>query len=171
MADCSQLPGLVSYLQALAVPAVAAVGVWIAARQMLIADEKLRNEAFDRRYERRLAFYQETSNMVVKILSDKVSEEDLRIYGLKCQEARFLFDYSMHKFIDEILHQINWWWNAHEVYKTAKSRKTHDEAKKNEEDSLQWFRNLSHPESGLDGRFRPHLVQLPIKRPWLLRWP
>jgi hypothetical protein len=33
MANCSQLPTWVSSLQALAVPLIAAVGLWIAARQ------------------------------------------------------------------------------------------------------------------------------------------
>jgi hypothetical protein len=82
MADCSQLPSWVSYSQALAVPVLAAVGAWIAARQMLIADEKLRNEAFDRRYERRLAFYQETSIVAGKIVTDGgISHEEQRITG------------------------------------------------------------------------------------------
>ena len=47
MTNCS-LPQWVSYLQALAVPIIAAAGMWIAARQMVIADEKLQIDAFDR---------------------------------------------------------------------------------------------------------------------------
>ena len=42
MSNVSQLPPWVFYLQALAVPIFAALGVWIAARQMLIANDKLR---------------------------------------------------------------------------------------------------------------------------------
>jgi uncharacterized protein involved in cysteine biosynthesis len=41
MSSSSQLPQWVSYLQALTVPVIALLGVWIAARQMLIADEKV----------------------------------------------------------------------------------------------------------------------------------
>ena len=36
------------------------VGLWIAARQMLIADERLKYDAFDRRYEKRVALYEAT---------------------------------------------------------------------------------------------------------------
>jgi hypothetical protein len=59
MSDCSQLPPWVSYLQALGVPiiaaVIAAVGTWIAARQMLIANDKLQLDAFDRQYVKRVA--------------------------------------------------------------------------------------------------------------------
>jgi hypothetical protein len=138
---------------------------------MLIADEKLRNEAFDRRYERRLAFFQETAMIVRKILNAEVSNEELRNYTLKCMEARFLFDQPIDEFIDEIIHQINWWSNARAVVKIAQSREDQDKAKKSISDHERWFTNLAHPKTGLEGRFRPYLIQAPIKRPWLLRWP
>jgi hypothetical protein len=170
MAACSQLPSWVSYLQALAVPVLAAVGawiaVWIAARQMLIAHEKLENEKFDRRYERRLAFYHATTDIVVRILSDKVSDNDLMTYSLKCQEARFLFDGPMLGFIHEMQHHIILW-------------STEDE--QNKEQYLKWFDDLSHPlevgtfsefyQGRLEKHFKPYLVPAPVKRPWLLRWP
>ena len=40
------------FLQALFVPVVAAVGGWIAAKQMLIAHDKVRRDAFDKLYDR-----------------------------------------------------------------------------------------------------------------------
>ena len=61
MTSSPQLPIWISYSQALAVPIIAVViaafGAWIAARQMVIADEKLKLDAFDRQYDRRVAVY------------------------------------------------------------------------------------------------------------------
>jgi hypothetical protein len=170
MAACSQLPSWVSYLQAFAVPALAAVGawiaVWIAARQMLIAHEKLENEKFDRRYERRLAFYLATTDIVVNILNKKVTEDDLAIYRLKCQEARFLFDGPILEFIHQLERAIGWW------YVTGEN---------NKEEHLKFFRPLLSlpigsggvidPGYTLEGQFKPYLVQAPVKRTWWLRWP
>jgi hypothetical protein len=144
---------------------------------MLIADEKLRNEAFDRRYERRLAFYQETSSLVGKILNCGISDEEQGNYRRKCLEARFLFDEPMHAFISaEILSSITWMTIAKQNSETQKLNATkRDDAKRSVAAHLQSFNDLSHSSqlhpSQLEKQFRPYLVQTPPKRPWLLRWP
>jgi hypothetical protein len=69
----SQLPQWVSYLQALPVPLVAAAialfGAWVAACQMWIAREKLRIDAFDRQYNRRVAVYEATRTLFGRYIS------------------------------------------------------------------------------------------------------
>jgi hypothetical protein len=79
----------VSYLQALAVPVFAALGVWIAARQMLIANDKLRLDSFDRQYERRFAVYEVTRGILEQVFRRNISEADMRSYGLRALDAQF----------------------------------------------------------------------------------
>jgi hypothetical protein len=79
-------------LQGLTVPIIALFGVWIAARQMLIANEKVRLDAFNSQYERRFAVYDATRAILEKSIREGVSKADARNYGLRVLEARFLFD-------------------------------------------------------------------------------
>jgi hypothetical protein len=69
---------------------IAVLGVWIAARQAVIADDRLRLDTFERQYERRIAVYEATR----KILEDvgNISEDDIKKYGLMMLSAEFLFD-------------------------------------------------------------------------------
>jgi hypothetical protein len=97
MSSCSQLPPQwVSYLQALGVPVAALIvtllGVWIAARQMLIANEKVWLDRFNSQYDRRFALYEATRSILEKSIRDEISETDARIYGQRVLEARCLFD-------------------------------------------------------------------------------
>jgi hypothetical protein len=170
MADGSQVPAWVSYLQALTVPVFAAVGAWIAARQMLIADEKLQNEAFDRRYERRLAFYNETVSVLPKIYRRELSPDEIRGYKLRCQEARFMFDPPMQEFIGEFVQQLDGWALGTQMMSDRLLPGVSEKGTKKESQHWGWFRRL--PEGDvLDGKFRPYLTQARPKRPWLLRWP
>src|ERR1700691_6561818 len=98
MSSSSQLPQWVSYLQALTVPILALLGVWIAARQMLIADEKVWLDSFNSQYERRFAVYESTRSILEKSISQKISEVDARIYELRMLEGQFLFDDDMYKY-------------------------------------------------------------------------
>jgi len=67
---------------------IALVGVWIAARQMLIADEKLRLGAFDRQYEKRFAVYEATRKILGNVYLGNISEAEIRAYALRaCQKA------------------------------------------------------------------------------------
>ena len=80
MSNGSQLHALVSYMQALAVPIIAivvtAVGTWVAARQMLIAHDKLQHDAFDRQYDRRVAVYEGTRKFLASGFHGNISEDE-----------------------------------------------------------------------------------------------
>ena len=89
MSNVSQLPPWVFYLQALAVPIFAALGVWIAARQMLIANDKLRLDSFDRQYERRIALYEATRGILEQVFRETLTEADTRTYGLRALTRNF----------------------------------------------------------------------------------
>ena len=91
-----QLPPWVSYLQALAVPIIGAIialfSVWIAARQMWIAQRKLDHDIFYMQYEKRFAVYEATRKVLANVFHGNLSDDDIRVYGLCTLDAQFLFD-------------------------------------------------------------------------------
>jgi hypothetical protein len=93
-------------LQPIAILIVAVVGVWVAARQMVIANDKLQMDKFDRLYARRVAVYEATRKILAQAFGDGVSESDLRIYGLNALDAQFLFDESMYQYLRQIRQRI-----------------------------------------------------------------
>ncbi len=104
------LPQWVSYLQALAVPIIAAVGVWIAARQMLIADEKLQLDEFERQYVKRVAVFEATRKFLVSVFREKdFSEDQIQAYALHTAEAQFLFDDKLSQYLGELLGGVSRW--------------------------------------------------------------
>ena len=86
MSDNSLLP--VAILQALVIPAIAAVGTWIASQQLHIAREKARYDAFDRRWERRFAVYEATRKFFGDVYEEGLSEEKIREKIVRMDYAR-----------------------------------------------------------------------------------
>lgn len=171
MSQSSELPHWVSYLQALAVPVIALVGVWIAARQMLIADEKLKLEAFDRQYERRVATYEATRDFLASIFLDDLSPDDIRAYGLCTLDAQFLFDEDFHIFLKEILSRAAQWKEASislEQEPHSENRRAYEKIRN---DNLDWIIRQGDPHTGFARKFAPFLVYTKPKRVWFLRWP
>ena len=66
------LPLWIQWLQALAVPVVAAVGAWIALQQMHLARVKLRHDLYDRWF----AVYQADRKFSAEVLTHATVEDD-----------------------------------------------------------------------------------------------
>ena len=93
------LPLLVQYMQALAIPAVAVVGAWIAWQQMRIAGAKLRHDL----YERRFAVFDAARTLLQDIERNGTPSQDaLRSYAVGTADAVFLFDNDICKYLEEI---------------------------------------------------------------------
>jgi hypothetical protein len=139
MPQCSQLPSWVSYLQALAVPMIAAVGAWIAAQQMWIARVKLRHDIFYRQYERRLAVYEATRKFLADVFLEQISEDEIRVYGLCTLDAQFLFDENLYGYLKEIRDRVAAWNDAksHTENEQGGEEKAAFETIRNE--SLNWI--------------------------------
>lgn len=172
MSDCSQLPHWVSYLQALAVPILAVVvagfGAWIAARQMLIAYDKLQHDAFDKLYDRRVAVYEATRKFMADVFVGNISDDEIRAYGLKTLDARFLFDDSLHAYLRQVCFQITAW---HHAKSSEQSQPPGDEKEaynKMKHEHLAW---ITQQGDEFTQRFMPYLKFTPVKQPWFLRWP
>jgi hypothetical protein len=171
LAKMSQLPRWVSYTQALAVPIIAAViaafGAWIAACQMWIAREKLRLDAFDRQYNRRVAVYEATRTLLADVFHGNISEAEIRAYCVKTLDAQFLFDDNLQKFLNEVRNRVAGWRDAD----LAAQREPPGEQKgaylRIRGEHLKWITDQGDQRFTL--RFEPFLVYKPAKRPWYLR--
>lgn len=92
---------------------IALLGAGIAACQMWIAREKLRLDAFDRVYDRRVAIYEATRKFLGDVFDDTgISEEKIRAYGFFTLDAEFLFDDDMNNYLREILSHVAIWYHA-----------------------------------------------------------
>jgi len=171
MGNITQLPAWVSYLQALAVPLIALVGAWIAARQTSIADERLQYDVFDRRYERRVAVYEATRTFLAKVFERRISDDDIKTYGLFALDAKFLFDEGMYRYLHEIRHRVAAWHRAETSANQMPASAERDETERIERENRNWIIQQGDEKTGFATRFIPYLVQQPIKRAWWLRWP
>ncbi|HWX26613.1 MAG TPA: hypothetical protein VNZ53_04135 [Steroidobacteraceae bacterium] len=170
-----QLPIWVSYLNALAVPLIAAVvttvGTWVAARQMLIAHDRLRHDEFYRQYERRFAVYEVTRQFLAQVYHGNISDDDIRAYRLHTLDAKFLFDDAMAKYLTDLCHRVAAWQFSKSRADELPSGEEKQEFRRLSLEQLEWIRQQGDETGGFDVRFRRFLVLGEIKRCWLLRWP
>jgi hypothetical protein len=175
MTSSPQLPIWISYSQALAVPIIAVViaafGAWIAARQMVIADEKLKLDAFDRQYDRRVAVYEATRKVLEDVYQNNMSAEQIQVYGLCALDAKFLFDEDLYKYLTEIRHRVAAWNSAKPRPFDLGPDDRSDNRKRIESENLNWINQQGDEQTGFDVRFRPFLMHKQVKRSWWLRWP
>jgi hypothetical protein len=158
--------------QALAVPIIVAViaafGAWIAACQMWIAREKLRLDAFDRQYNRRVAIYEATRTFLADVFHGNISEADLREYGLKTLDARFLFDDNLNKFLNDVRDHVAGWSDANAAAEREPAGEDKSTHLRISSDHLKWI--TEQGDQRLPLRFMRFLVYKPAKHPWYLRW-
>ena len=98
-----ELPIYVQYLDALAdalaVPAIAVFGGYIAYRQWRTAQERVKLDLFDRRLEA----YDRLREAVAPVMaSGKVSNVDSDNFAAAIRDMRFLFDRETEAFVDQI---------------------------------------------------------------------
>ena len=72
---------------------VAVGGLWLAGRQMVIAQQRLQHDVFYRLFDMRFEVYKATREFLARGFEDagRISETDIRLYRLRTLEARFLF--------------------------------------------------------------------------------
>jgi hypothetical protein len=156
-------------MQALALFVVALVGVWISARQMVIATDRLQMDKFDRLYAKRVAVYEATRKILAQVFDSGVPENDLRAYGLIALDAQFIFDDAMYKYLREIRQRIAELNLIKE--QPLDTLPTYDDYKQRKSDNLNWLVAQGDEHSGFAVRFRPFLVHEFPRRLFLLRWP
>lgn len=136
---------------------------------MVIANDKLRMEKFDRLYAKRVAVYEATRSLLAKAYGI-VTEADIRAYGLIALDAQFLFDEEMFQYLRQVRHHV-------ECIKVAEAeianlpQERHEQYIKIRNEHLDWIREQGDGPSDFSRRFRPFLVHEFPKRHWWLRWP
>jgi hypothetical protein len=95
----SSLPLWVQVLQALAVPVIAAVGVWIALQQMHFARVKLQHDLYDRRF----AVFQAARKLLAEVLTHgHASDDQIRSYVVGTADAGFLLNRDIATYLEDI---------------------------------------------------------------------
>jgi hypothetical protein len=160
-----------SYLQLLSLFLFPLLAAWIAARQMSIAEERLKYDIFDRRYERRVALYEATRCFLAKVFERHITDEDIKAHGRFALDAQFLFDEEMYRYLRAIRQRVAEWHHAETSANRMPAGAERDAFERIERENLNWLIEQGDEKTGFATKFMPHLVQQPIRRPWWLRWP
>jgi hypothetical protein len=159
----------VATVQSVAIGIFTVVGVWIAARQMVIANDRLQMEEFQRLYSRRVKVYEETRTLLAKVFSDDgVSEVELRTFGLYALDAQFLFDDEMYHYLKELRQRVASLTLVDSAQSDSAERSEYIRIRK---ENLDWIVKQGDEHSGFAIRFKPFLAHSLPKRSWWLRWP
>jgi hypothetical protein len=93
------MPEWVQWLQALAVPTIAAVGVLLAWQQVTIARTRLRHDLFDRRFK----VFEAARTFLARVMRNgKMSIADFGDYTAGVIDAQFLLNQEVHAYLFEI---------------------------------------------------------------------
>lgn len=161
-----------SCFQVLAVPVVGVViallGALIAASQMWIARQKLRLEAFDRQYNRRVAVYEATRTLLADVFHGNISEAKIRDHGLKTLDAQFLFDENLYKYLNEVRNNVAGWNDADMAAEREPPGEQRSKYLSMRNEHLHWI--IEQGDQRFPLRFWRFLVFKESKRPWYLRW-
>ena len=162
------LPLWIQWLQALAVPVIAAVGAWIALQQMHLARVKLRHDLYDRWF----AVYQADRKFSAEVLTHATVEDDqLRAYVVGTSDSVFLFNEEISTYLEQIRIRVS---RLQPLAFSARNLPVGEQrtALVNEERAIiDWL--TSQLPDGLVARFRPFLTleqgrkRLPLS--WLRR--
>ena len=148
---------------------VAAFGAWVAACQMWIARERLRLDAFDRVYNRRVAIYEATRAFLEAVFDgEKISKDDIKEYGRKALDARFLFDDNLQKFLSDVRDHVAAWQDANSHAESEQAGEEKSEYLRLANKHIRWITEQGDQRFPL--RFAPFLIYRPAKHPWFLRW-
>jgi hypothetical protein len=161
-----------SGLNGLALPLVAIVGMWLAGRQMVIAQQKLQHDTFYRLFDMRFEVYKATREFLAQGFRDEgISEKDIQLYGLRTLEAKFLFDDELAKYLIEIYRHVTAW--QHSVVKLEQSPAGQKDAGLEEMRiaNFNWILAQGDERTGFDTKFKPFLVPSTVKLPRWLSWP
>lgn len=163
-----QLPIWLQYAQTIGVLAIAFVGAFIAWQQVEIAREKLRHDAYDRRFK----LYDAAGKFLAQIIkSAKIDGDDVREYREGIGEAVFLLDEETAAFLISIADRAQFAMVNQEEMDGMPSGPERSALARKKGETIQWmFQQFPI----LTSKFRPYL-QLPqpiwprVKK-LILRW-
>jgi hypothetical protein len=106
------IPWWLQYLQAFALVAIPAIGVWLAWQQVQIARAKLQHDLYDRRYR----VFDTTRKLLSEIvIHQNPSHEDLREFVRGIGDATFLFDTDLTRYLADLQRRALDMYSIHEL--------------------------------------------------------
>jgi hypothetical protein len=157
-----------SFSYSITAAVIAVFGVWVAACQMWIAREKLRLDAFDRQYNRRVAVYEATRTLLANVFHGNISDADVRDYGLKTLDARFLFDRDLDNFLTEVRNRVAAWRDADSAVEGEQPGEQKNAYLNMRSQHLTWI--TEQGDQRFPARFERFLKYKSTNRPWFLRF-
>ena len=146
-------------LQWLATPIIAIAGIWIALQQQRLADIKLRNDVFDRRYK----IFEATQELIAYgIFGGQPNHNVIRAFERDTAVAPFFFDDKIVSYLVELRLSIEKLDRL--FFKLGEDGAISAELAKQQGDDVR--KRLRRESEGLVARFRPSMGLRPSSRWW-----
>jgi len=152
----NELPNWVSYLQAFSTPAIAIAGIAIAWGQLRLANNKYESEF----YERRLAIYNATRQLIDSLLNKEPHKEPklyyLALFNKVASEFVFIFNQDVVTYLEEIREKAYQYWLLDNRFSRLYTSDPNYESNMQEERELiAW---LEHTSEIMIVKFKPYLA-------------
>jgi hypothetical protein len=154
---------------------VAVGGLWLAGRQMVIAQQRLQHDVFYRLFDMRFEVYKATREFLARGYNeDHISETEIGLYRLRTLEARFLFkddNDEMAKYLSEICQRVTIWQHAKSELEQMPNGQEDGGLMQMKVASQDWIRAQGDDHAGFQTKFDRFLVPREVKLPRWLSWP
>lgn len=151
---------------------IAVGGLWLAGRQMVIAQQRLQHDVFYRLFDMRFEVYKATRDFLARGFEDEgISETDIHLYRLHTLEAKFLFDDEMAKYLNEICQRVTIWQHASSELKQLPEGQKDGGLQQMKAVNHDWIIAQGAEHTGFQTKFDRFLVPSEVKLPRWLSWP
>lgn len=147
-----QLPWWMQWIQAIAVLSIAGVGAWIALKQAMIAEAKLRLEL----YEKRFKVFEATRKLFDTILMNGHAEtKEIIEFNVAVVDAIFLFDKDVQDFLSRFRFNANRLRDKH--YRATRANDDDPTRGKLIDEEGKLFEAIGNQFEELESQFKPYL--------------
>jgi hypothetical protein len=109
--------------------------------------------------------------LLASVSHGEISDSEIKEFGLKALDAKFLFDNDLHKYLIQIRDRVHAWKNANSSLEQLPTSSARHEWLRIKNEAMQWIIEQGDDRTGFDVKFIPFLVYKKINRPFILRWP
>jgi hypothetical protein len=111
-----------------------------------------------------LPVYEATRNILASVYLQSISEDDIRVYGLRTLDAKFLFDDQLYRYLSEIHQRVAVWNDAKSHAEHSPPGDEEDEFERIQNENLNWIRQQGGEESGFASKFESFLAAAAMYR-------
>jgi hypothetical protein len=175
---CTILHVTSSLLKVAATPLIAALGAWIALKQVEIAKQqaqtaasqakiahnKLEHEIFEKLYDRRVAVFEATRDFLARVYDEKkgsITEDEVKAYGIKTLDAKFLFSNELYKYLRDVHFNVGAFAFEIECEKNENSIPVKMMHRRKANEHLLWINEQGDENTGFAAKFEAYLIYKP----------